>query len=184
MTRPQPVTYTALMSEALLEVSRATFGGPVRFDHPDDAVTTAQARTRIYRVAARATRLCRAGLGTVRSDPAAHLTERENTAARRLQSDLTLSIEATSSVLDLQVTQPGEQSFAAQLARAAAAAERAWDLLAAQLTPEGNPRTQASGWVRELGERTVLTDAILLARGMANLDLALEPVIWAVGVDL
>lgn len=184
MTTPQPLTYTALMSEALLELSRASLSGAVRFDRPDDAVIAAQARTRIYRVAARSTQLSRTGLGTANTGPSARLTDREAAAARRLQNDLALSVDRTSAILEVPTAPGDDNSIAGLFQRAATAAERAWNLLATELTSEGNLRPYALDWVRQLGERAVLTDAILLAWCMANLDLVLEPAIWAVAVDL
>jgi len=181
VTGARPFTYGQLLNEALLELNQA-LSGRVRFDRPSEAITAAQARVRIYHTIARAADTCAAGLGPV-ADPAAPLRETDRRNAARLHADLSASAIGTQHVLDLPAEPGPRQSVAGRLSRVADAAGLAWDLLATQLPPHGATAARRGHPAGGLNARSVLTDAALLARGMASLDVRLEPAMSMVAVD-
>jgi len=182
MTGARPLTYGQLLDEALLELNQA-LSGTVRFDRDSEAVTAAQARTRIYSVVARAADSCAAGLGGAAANPASELSDSERRTAARLHDDLAASAAVTGPVLDLPRIPSAERSIAGRLARAAVAAGLAWDLLASRLPPDRATDTPAPALVSAPDARAVLADAALLARGMAILDVRLEPAMAMAAVD-
>jgi len=171
------LTYGRQVNEALLQLGRA-IAQPIHFAGPGDAFAVAQARTRLYRVAARIITVCATG-----SDPPVVLAGPEARSTTLLLSELNLSAATTRSALALPAHPPTERSTAAHLTRAADAAGLAWDLLATRLTPEGEPDYPTGWWVVDGDARAVLTDALLLVRGTASLDEHLGQPLWTVAAD-
>jgi hypothetical protein len=179
MTTWSGPVYGQQMLAALLQLNHA-LAGPVKADQPAAAVAAAQARGRIYRVATRIVTVCSTELDI---GPSTQLTGPERRSISHLLRELNHSIAATRGVLTAPAVQPDPRSTAGRLVAAGAAAGLAWDLLATRLTPDGEPAYPTGSWAAGIEARAVLTDGLLLVRGMASLDASLEPTLRAAAAD-
>lgn len=170
-------TYGAAINEALGAVGELLDGPPPMLAGLGDAVTAAHARSRLYRGVL--VTIQRIAIAAPVGDAWSAVTDRERDLLRQLQRDAAQSLQATEppdrprGEPQVPWDVPGARGpWGQRLTRAADSAGLAWELVGSHTSPEGLPRTREA--VRGGAEaRAVMTDAVLLTRGVAALDATL-----------